>query len=185
MPNLIATVAVIDGNAPHLWSVFDKTFGEFVKELGSLSAVSPSYVGKEIIDVKILLDDVAHWKDKGNNGRAITGIIIDGQLFLQYDINVSNPIMAKLEHVLKILRNDKAAYYRLFGLRIWVVRPNLTEYKTHFREVIKAIIAHLQISVDKITIQAVPSPDVATVELRGLAEELAAKVPFVTLNPGE
>jgi hypothetical protein len=171
MSNLIGSVAVIDGNEPSQWTVFEKkSLEQFLKELGDISVISNSPLHKQKIEVKVLLDDVANWS--GENVRAVTGIIIDG---LQYDIKNDNPIFAKLEHVLGLLRDERSAYFRHFGLRILLMRPDRSNYPFHSRQIIKSAVATLGIDVGKITIYAVDSCEFAKRTLKSLADDMDAK----------
>jgi hypothetical protein len=180
MPDLNANIAVIDGPTPRGWPLFNRRFGEFVADLGDIHIRNDNPVNPRRFRVKILMDDVANWNVA--DSRAVVGFIIDGELLLQHALDDQNPVLARLQHVLRLLKADAGAYYQYFGLRFWIMRPDRAEYKGKNSAVVSAVLATLQVTPDRITIQGISSLAVAAAELLGVPEELMSKERFLVLE---
>jgi hypothetical protein len=173
MPDLVATVGVIDGEAPRNWLVFaQKNFGKFLEEVGHIGLYSANPHDQRKITVSVLLDDPAKWKDS-SAARAVIALIVDGT---KYKIEMGNRVMTTFEHVLRLVSNDKLAYCRHYGLRIWLMQPDRASLEHHSHEIMKTAVAMLNIDVSKINFRLVDSFDKAEIELRDLAVDLLAKM---------
>jgi hypothetical protein len=173
MPDLVATVGVIDGEAPRNWLVFaQKNFGKFLEEVGHIGIYSANPHDQRKITVSVLLDDPANWKDS-SAAHSIIALILDGT---KYKIEMDNRVMTTLDHVLRLISNDKLAYCRHYGLRIWLMQPDRASLELHSNEIMKTAVAMLKIDVGKINFHHVDSLAKAEIELRDLAVDLLAKI---------
>jgi hypothetical protein len=173
MPDLVAAVGVIDGEAPRNWLVFaQKNLGKFLEDVGNIGIYSENPHDRRKITVSVLLDDPGNWKDS-SAARSLIALIVDGT---KYKIEIDNPVMTKLEHVLRLVSNDKLAYCRHYGLRIWLMQPDRTSLELHSNEIVKTAVAMLKIDVGKINFNHVDSFAKAEMELKGLAVDLLAKI---------
>jgi hypothetical protein len=184
MADLQINIAVVDGKEPRNWEIFDQTsLGELVKKIGTVSALAEGYLENKKINVDVLLDDVASLQD--GQCRSISGIIVDGDLLLQYPLDAKNPCLARLQRVLQIMGKDKTAIFRQFGIRIWIVgkkHPASYSYPYRYKAILEKIVRILQVKASEIKVSFVRSFEVAETELNDLAEELALIEEFVSLE---
>ena len=78
MPDLVATIGVIDGEAPGNWAVFaQKNLDKFLEEVGHIGIYSENPYDPRKITVSVLLDDPMKWKDS-SAARSLIGLMVEG-----------------------------------------------------------------------------------------------------------
>jgi hypothetical protein len=181
MGEIQVNIAVVDGKNPKDWMIFGQTsLGEFVDNAGTFSALSEGYLENKKINVDVLLDDVAALQD--GQCRSISGILVDGDLLLQFSLDAKNPCLARLQRVLQIMSRDEAAIFRKFGIRVWIIGQDTKTYRVRYKSIVEKIVRILQIKPSEIKVSFVKSLQIARAELGDLAEELALIEDFVTLE---
>jgi hypothetical protein len=181
MADLQVNVAVVDGKNPRNWMIFGQTsLGEFVDNIGTISALAEGYLENKKINVDVLLDDVETLQD--GDCRSISGIVVDGDLLLQYPLDAKNPCLARLQRVLQIMSKDETAIFRQFGIRIWIIGKDTAAYRYRYKSILEKIVRILQVKPSEIKVTFVRSVQVAKAELGDLAQELALIEDFVFLE---
>jgi hypothetical protein len=181
MTEFQVNVAVVDGRDPRNWMIFGQSaLGDVVDRMGPISAVAMGYLKSKKINVDVLLDDVETLK--GGQCKSVSGIVVDGDLLLQYPLDGMNPCLARLEHVLEIMSTDEDALFRRFGLRIWIIGTNTRTYRSRYKTILEKITRILELKPSEIKVTFVKSVQVVSAELGDLAEELALFDDFVFLE---